>query len=266
MIGFLYEYRLGLDLLTPPPLPEPEVAPEARAGIVPKLCVGYLPEDKQWGYIGGNCPKNYAFVANLARGGKHKTGPAEFVPLIGLCCALPADDILTDRHVYNEFEECPDQYVATGGGGKECQVNCSMRCTQINTKKYKLGVEHRSYYVRFAGGGRLHGQGSAAGIFWKQLPTAIRYAVGRISNFEWQRQSCLGYPLGALFTRKSGKRCDSFFYRQLQYLDSTPVKIFPDCAAVSDGYSSNPKCLAADEAGEAVVVIPFPRNSGKLVH
>ena len=242
-LGFIYEYRWGYELLTPPPLPELEVSPEARPGVNPKVCVGFLPNMATFGYTGLNCPRNYAIVANYDMGGPHKSGPGEFVPLVGNCCPLPAGDILSNRHTYDSTESCPDQYVATGSLG-HCERNCTMRCTQINTKKYKLGPEQMSYQVKFASTHRVSGQGSAKRVFWETLPKGIRFSVLRSDHRKWHDDGCLGVPLGSLLTKKAGKRCDGFFYRQLQYLDGTPVKMFPDCAAISDIYHPKPECLA----------------------
>jgi hypothetical protein len=244
ILGLIYETRFGYELMTPDPLPAPAVAPVAREGIVPKVCVGFKPGaiSLPWGYEGGNCPKNSVYVANHDVGGSNKSGPGEFVQLTGLCCELPADDILTDRHTYSEFERCPDQYVATGGAGA-CEQGCTMRCTQINTKKYTLGPETVAYYVKDAEAGKLYGQGDTIRVHWQQLPESVRWGVLRSSHNEWTGDSCIGVPLGSMLVRKSSKRCDGFFYRELRYLDGVPVKIFPDCDTISDLYSPNPTCI-----------------------
>lgn len=255
IVGFLYETRMGYELRTPPPLPTPAIAPEAREGVVPKPCVAYRPESASWGYENGNCPKGYAMFANHEVGGANKQGPGELVRLHGLCCPLPADDILTNRHTYSEFERCPDQYVATGGAG-HCDDSCTMRCTQINTERYTLGPETMAYYVKDRNVGRLHGQGSAIRIHWQQTPIAIRYGLLRLEHNLWTGDGCMGVPPGSLLVRKSGKRCDGFFYRELQYRDGTPVKMLPDCAALSDPYHPNPQCLGPEDAHKAAPVVP----------
>lgn len=253
-LGYLYHTRMGYELTTPAPLPEQNPAPEVRRGLKPQICVGVNSDEPTFGYTKEQCPKHHAIYANSDVPGAHKTGPGRYVQLTGLCCPLPSDDILTDEHLYFEQETCPDQYVATGAGG-DCEDKCTMRCTKINTKRYKLGPEKVAYYVKFADAGRLFGQGRTKRVFWENLPQALRYGINRTKHDLWASDGCLGVSLGSLLTRKNQKRCDGFFYRELQYLDGVPVKMFPDCEAISDLYSAKPQCLDAKRAGEAIKAV-----------
>ena len=260
IIGFCYHYRFGYDLIEFPPVPEREIPAQVREGIEPKICVGFRPDEGKIGSTARHCPKNHAMFANNKVGGKNKSGPGNYVRLEALCCPLPANDILTDRHTYNEFEECPDQYVATGGSGR-CQDKCLMRCTQINTKKYRLGTETVAWYFQHRTMSRLHGQGDTKKVYWDKLPASIRYGAGRRTHKTWSINGCIGVPLGSLLTKKNQKRCDGFHYRELQYLDGTPVKMLPDCQFISDPYASNPRCLDNESEIEVQPVVIIHRSS-----
>ena len=248
IVGLLYQTRMGYELTTPPEPENFDPPAEVRAGISPKVCVGTVDEQGALGYTKLLCPKNHAILSVSDQPGANKSGPGKFVQLEGLCCPLPSNDILTDEHIYSEMESCPDSYLATGGSGT-CGESCTMRCTKINTKKYRLGPEKPSWYVKFKDAGRLHGQGSSERIFWEQITPGLRYGVLRVRQAYWASDGCLGVPFGVMLTSKKNKRCDGFLFRELQYLDGVPVKIIPDCAEISDPYSPNPECL--DEANKS---------------
>ena len=143
------------------------------------VCIGYLPNSKRWGQTGssidnavhnfsGNCPRGYAFFSVNRQTGKKQS--AGLIPVIGSCCKLP-DDALSDSHVF-EKAECPKDHVVTGAKSvpidpsgifcmerhkdktKNCvnvweQLDKIMRCTKINTKRYKLGdLQEKSISAR----------------------------------------------------------------------------------------------------------------------
>ncbi len=211
------------------------------------LCLGYAEDKKSWGNFTGTCPKSYAFLSNQDPAGGNKSGPASRVPLHGNCCKLPFDDILTDQHVYNVIDKCPDNSVATGTNVDrlgQCTTNCGMRCTFINTEKYRLGDEQpAAYWKDERSGPALYGQGSAELAGFDDIPLALRYGIGREAHGSWDRDGCIGNPIGSLLVHKETKECSGFFYRELLYKDGTPVKMFPHCDAISDKFDPNAKCL-----------------------
>ena len=242
-MGFAaWYYRGGYDLIPMYPLEFEGPPPEAREGMNPQVCVTYDPVNFLWGQQSVNCPPNYAYYANQNESGANKEGPGEFVNIHGACCPLPSNDILTENHTYGEFERCPDQYVATGGSPR-CIKGCTMRCTQINTDKFMLGPERLSYFVQAEAHYRYYGRGWTGRTLLAYVPIAIRYAIGRDAHNNWNQVGCVGIPFGSLLTRKTGKRCDGFSYRQLQYKDGTPVKMYPDCKDISSKYDPFPTCI-----------------------
>lgn len=212
------------------------------------ICSGFrgdLEEGLNWGPTIEPCPDGYAFFGqDDPPGGLTPESPARYVGVTASCCRLPYPDILTDHHVYNVMEECPEGYVATGGGVAErCGSFCTMRCTKINTAKYKLGPERSALYWTRKWSAVAWGGGSALKIDWEDIPVAIRNAVGRTSAMRSDVDGCIGFPFGSLLVRKTRKSCDGFFYRQLLFLDGKPVPTYPECEELDDPRAEYPRCV-----------------------
>ena len=211
------------------------------------LCLGYAEGLGWWGSVSGNCPSGHAMLSNQDPAGPNKMGPPSKVPLSGACCKLPFADILTDTHVYNVIEKCPDNSVATGTNVDkrgQCTSNCGMRCTFINTEKYRLGEESASVYWRVENdGSATYGQGDSEMSGLSEVPLAIRLGIGREAHGRWDNDGCIGDPIGSLLVRKTTKECSGFFYRPLLYKDGRAVQMFPHCDAISDKFDPNAKCL-----------------------
>ena len=109
------------------------------------------------------CPRGYAFLgANSRYSGRY---PPRAVPVSGVCCPLPSNDILLDEHQYAD-ELCPKHYVATGTdsrrpcrkswnrltGATECASDEGyfLRCTKINSARYSLSPMHSGVFWGFA--------------------------------------------------------------------------------------------------------------------
>ena len=225
----------------------------------PKICTGFDAESGKalLGRLDADlavysCPTSHALF------GVHNPGSSDIVPfginLIGNCCPLPHDDILTDEHV-RVSDACPPGYVVTGGGTFSLCDNCEkfMKCTKINTKRYQLGPQRS---------GVAWGVDSRGVYFWKErkrikrkeLPVAIRFGVSRRSRWIFEPAGCVGDPMGSIPVRKTSKRCKGIFFRQLQYVGligdppaGTPVKMFPDCHDIDDILSNNPRCIVREE-------------------
>lgn len=214
------------------------------------VCNGFAPLNSQSGVVGewgerfGNCPPGYAYYANQDPGGARPPGGAA-IPVTGSCCRLPFDDILTDRHVYDVLERCPDDSIVTGTGVDKfgtCIEHCVVRCTYIDTSKYRLGEERSAYYWRIPAVGTTSGGGSAGTLSLTDIPLAIRIGVARYSHSRFDTDGCVGIPFGSLLVRKESRNCDGFFYRQLFFADGTPVPMYPRCDRISGLYEPNSKC------------------------
>ena len=215
----------------------------------PQLCSGYLGTIKDgsgedWGSVTDKCPKNYAFYATLPSSSPRDSLP-EDVSLVGFCCPLPAQDILTTNE-FIEREQCPENSVATGLANVDCE-DCrnALICTEINTQRYELSTVTP---------GVLWGNSST---FWKhrrrvqfgELPPGLKYGVSRRNKYTFVFAGCIGYPFGSLVVGKRNKRCQGILFRQLMYRgmfgDSpagTPVKMYPDCNVVTSLFSTEPVC------------------------
>jgi len=208
-----------------------------------RVCIGLDQKGIPMVWSAPNCPPNHAIIGEDDLGSRRKDGPGENVPVLGNCCPLPFDDILTEKHYYSVTSACPENSLVTGASRADCQRHCSVRCTEINTSKYKLGPERRSYYWhrtwRFnkAGGSWLES------MRFNDIPVAIRYSMSRETQKQWDIDGCVGVPFGSPLTRKETGRCSGFFHRQLLYLDGTPVPMVPRCLDVSDPYDPNATCV-----------------------
>lgn len=226
----------------------------------PKVCTGFLPDTKRWGNQLQHdklfCPPHFAFFGTAKPVGEN--GEATAI-VAGTCCPLPETDILVDSHSFASGH-CPEDTVATGirvNEGSTVTADTTpqnrrfeLRCTKINTDRYQLGQSLP---------GALWGFDLASGpYFWKEdftlktadLPPAIRAGLERHDYQEFSRNGCVGMPFGSLLVAKTGKRCKSLFFRQLQYrgiaadpAQATPVAMYPDCRYISDPFSPDPECV-----------------------
>ena len=116
-------------------------------------------------------------------------------------------------------------------------------CVVIDNNRYDLGPE-------------LHGVGWGLGNDWQkarfrtdEIPSAIRFSVGRTSPTSWDIDGCIADPIGALATGVANPTCETATFRQLQYAGlpgdppaGTPVQMFPDCAIPPDMWSTDATC------------------------
>ncbi len=206
-------------------------------------CIGYVPGFSDWNRSRGEmCPANYAILASGDSTSPNKFGPPNYVNISANCCPLPFDDILTDKHVENVFEKCPDGAVMTSGAD-QCGASCAVRCTYINSERYMLGPEKQALYVKDPEKNSASGRGYAELVSLLDVPLALRYATVRSTFIIFDADGCVGNPYGSLMVRKSEKQCSGYYYRQLLYKDGTPVPVIPHCDAISDLYDPNAKCL-----------------------
>ena len=164
------------------------------------------------------------------------------VAVFGICCPLPFGDVLTDQQFYGVTENCPENAVVTSLSEGSCGNFCTVRCTAINTAKYKLGPERHG--ALWGGGGQFYGGVfRGADIGFDEIPAAIRYSFGRSNQFGWDEDGCIGLPPGSLLTGKQTRRCSGYRYRELLYLDGTPVVMFPKCSKLSNPEDPNATCI-----------------------
>lgn len=239
-------------VFAPMPLPEGEVVYAEGVG---RVCNGWNSDAKEMGASWVPCPKGYAIYAVDDPGGGRAGGPPQYVPVKGSCCPLPFEDILTDEHLYNVYDDCPDGYVATGGisyfrretaadavaNWANCGDKCGMRCTKVNTEKYTLGKPVPAVYWVREWSSAMAGYGFSARAGLEDVPPAIRYSLGREDSYKNDNDGCVGYPYGSLLVSKRKKSCDGFLFRRLLYKDGSPVPMFPKCTDVKDRDSENPQ-------------------------
>lgn len=213
------------------------------------VCVGFNKTSQKWGWKHYReswikCPPHHAFFGVNK---SHSRREMEHVSLHGNCCRLPADDILTEKHI-ESTTYCPDQFVATGLQGRAGNPKSvsHLRCTKINTDKYSLGKPHRG--VRW-------GVESSAAFPWherksirrNQIPMAIRYGIGRYLKSVFTVSGCVGEPIGSLLVGKEFSNCKGLFWKQLlrktEDKGLRPVTMFPKCRDIDDVFSPDAKCL-----------------------
>lgn len=202
----------------------------------------------KWGYIyNAMCPANHVFLATPSASTRSTDNP-ESITSGGICCPLPASDMLTD-HSSRTGERCAEDSVAIGAamsGDFACE-NCVREfiCARINTDRYTLGPETEGRRVGFrsslSDGSKLISQGD--------IPMSFRYGVGRVGQYTWQQSSCIGFPFGSVVTGKTSKYCNGRRFRQFLYRGSegdpkrgTPVQIFPHCSMIFGIFSDQPIC------------------------
>lgn len=190
-----------------------------------------------------SCPPHHAFYGNIDPGADLEDDEGRYVKLYSTCCPLPAKDILTEDHIYGIEQSCPENYVATGGSEYYCGSHCAMRCTRINTEKYRLGPKQKSFYWRVEWKIPSAGRGFTKQIRFRNIPAAIRGGLGRTADLTKTEtmDDCIGIPFGSLLVEKNSNDCAGFFYQQLFFRESgEAVRMFPDCADVIDGQCISP--------------------------
>lgn len=207
-----------------------------------------------------DCPIGSGVMApdDPAIGSLRNAGP-ENVPIHGPCCPLPYKDILTGDHIYNVLGECPDGYIVTGrtaapkNSPGDCGSACAVRCTRINSEKYRLGPKTPGVYwyqpTLLETTINLRSSGQSETVRFSDLPPAIRTFVGksrlgpgRVANPD-DTDGCIGSPFGSLFTGKRGTSCDSFIFRQLLSRDGNVVPIYPACAQIETRFDGTLRCI-----------------------
>ena len=216
--------------------------PPEIVGVVPPggeamACSGFNSKRDRWGVEYGYCPRNHAFFGVDDPAGAK--GPPKKIRAVHTCCQLPSDDILLQQHVFVQ-EECPEEYVATGSKrlGEGEATRHLLRCTRVNTDRYKLSTELPSVYWGNGGAGWQEG---AVRISRDTIPASLRYSVGRKAIDDWDVDGCVGYPWGSLLSKKSSKYCSGMYFKQLQFVGvpgdppaGTAVKMLPDCREIAN--------------------------------
>ena len=217
----------------------------------PYVCNGYTPllERYRWGRAWFlECSPGYALYETddpSSSGGR--AANSRHIP--GVCCPLPADDILSEEK-QEVTDVCPEDFIVTGAldAVVEGKGVYNLRCTKINTKRYQLGeIKSGTYW-----GIGTSMSWSKEGLQREDLPAAIKMAVGRQSFSEWDNDGCIGSPVGSLWSGKriANNSCEQVVFRELQYkgLDGdpprgTPVTMFPECEEVIGVFDPRSGCL-----------------------
>lgn len=241
-------------------LSSPDAATGRALGILgdppgPHACLGFRPIDSaenlrlgslnnassmmNWGTTYSHCPDGYA-VLNLGNVRRDFSGRVKR-DLSGICCRLPAQDILTSEHRYAD-NRCPENFVLTGFRAFESEKRenghaGALRCTAIDRSRYQLGPEQPGSYWGFAYSMRFE----KGRIPRTRLPVALRFGAGRTI---WQSRTdggCAGGTAGGLFVSIDGETCMEHRFRRLEYSGApgdpeqgTAVKMFPECSSLED--------------------------------
>ena len=235
----------------------------------PMVCSGYNFGNDSWEHTGevpdrvfeDHCPKDFALLRVEWMTGANRGAP--YLPIRGVCCPLPKG-ILTEEHSYVS-EHCPEESVATGartdeenaafgnGPGDRWENSVHlMRCTKINTKRFRLGPPAKTLRLGFQADFD-HWFYSSTFTSMGRIPIALRYGLSREGRYTFSTGGCIGYPWGSLLTGKMHKYCGLEF-RSLEYAGQagdppagTPVKLYPDCISLDDPLSPAPRCLPRDQ-------------------
>lgn len=121
-----------------------------------------------------------------------------------------------------------------------------VRCTKINTEKYSLspvvkgtfwGVSAKEWREPFR-------------INWSEIPPGLRYGIGRVSNYHFLENGCVGRSFGALLTAKRSRYCRDMEFRSLQTRSQSSstqelaeVEMYPECLYVKEYQSESPECV-----------------------
>ena len=217
----------------------------------PKACVGYVKPD-YWGHEAHLCPPNHAIYGVDDPAGDNEP---EYYPVRGSCCPLPATDILTKDHVWEPIA-CPHPYVATGVDNHHGVKY--IRCTRINTNRYRLGAQTHPYF--YWGDGDA-GDTGAIRVNTSTIPAAIRPAHGRNNYRSWGSDGCVAglderssdpTKWSGLFVARTGKNCPNMFFRRLFFQgikgdppSGTVVRLFPRCHGAPNPYDRYASCPGA---------------------
>lgn len=243
-----YQRYLDRSELSVFPELEFETDPEITAGHTPQVCNSQIDASGSFGNGPEECLPNHTFVNAEDISDSGWSGTAAGVQFSGICCALPSDDILTKEHVYNVETECPSNYVITGSVPGSCGERCFVRCTRINTDRYKLGPKYQGAYWKLDGIYPSGGRSGAPQILHSDIPAGLRYGVGfKGLNSDgtelWDSDGCVAVPFGALPVEKRHPGCGGLYYRPLLYRNGKAVRMFPDCVAVEAAASKEPRCI-----------------------
>jgi hypothetical protein len=259
-IGLSYEFAPNY------PLDEDFLSAVSEDPSLP-VCSGVRADREGISLIPGACLPGQAMVATFNYSQQFIEDESHSARLTGTCCPLPQDAFARNASgaiIYSEpeLEECPDGYVAVGGStASDCGGKCYMSCAKINDEAYMLGEERKAVAWVLADDPGGSGEGDAARAFFKDIPLAYRYAVGRegydtnyrdlanpysgksYRNF-FNKDGCVGSPVGSLLVRKVNSSCGGFFFRQLLHKETgKPVKFIPHCDAIEGVYTDSPKCI-----------------------
>lgn len=234
-------------------LAQPRMHSEVSTQHTPQLCTGELPyaDEVKYGMIfakppdttAAHCPPDYAIYATLLHGRPITENPAS-VAIRGICCPLPAKDILIDEFT-EVVDSCPKDYVAVGTTF-ECE-SCvpRLRCQKINSSRY---------YLSEVSSGEHWGATSTpwkyrTNLLKSDIPRGIRAGVSRAARYDYYSSGCVGYPFGSLLVAKTGKRCPAFKYRRLLFrglsgdpVAGTPVAMYRNCQNLSESPEGELRC------------------------
>ena len=219
--------------------------PRFTAGHSPQICSGL-----EYPHYGDYCPANFAIYTIEDGSSSHFRDIPGSVPITGVCCPLPATDILTGEHAYNIKGACPDNYIVTGRSSFSCGENCFVRCTRINTKRYVLGKKTVAAYWKRPGKYPSGGRGGAQQISLVNVPWAIRYAAAYSFPFAdrgleaWDQDGCIGVPPGSVLVEKQKDGCGGVYFRPILFKESgRMVRTYPECESISGVEQKSPKCV-----------------------
>lgn len=221
-----------------------EENPEITKGHVPKICTGIVSKEHS-----KECPPNFAFMTAEDRSPSSFGETAASVSLRGVCCELPANDILTDEHAYNVEGECPANYITTGASGHGCSNNCFMRCTRINTNRYTLGKKYQGVYWKREGTDPGGGRGGAAQIMFLEVPVALRFGTGFSwddadrGEEPWDIDGCISAPFGSVIVEKRSSGCGGLYFKPLLFKQGgKAVRTYPECDTIGGILEKKPFC------------------------
>ena len=260
---------------------EPSPTPDPRWS--PPVCTSFDPQSKRYGPYGepeyravDGCPQGSVFIAEMILSSR-ETKAFQTTALKGNCCALPPDALTPARHLF--AGKCPDGSVVTGARGFSAVANelrndqvptYLLECTFINTKRYQLGTPNFAVRVSTTpqGAGRpglqeVFGLSPHVSTSWNRIPAGIRFAIGRVGRHGREAVYCAGYPWGSLLVGRGAHSTCGFIHRELQYrgepgdpVQGYPVSMFPECDAIGDPFSENPRCIRATPESSPVPPAP----------
>ena len=219
-----------------------------RAAHNPKVCSGFVNGESTFVMM-ADCPPGHAFYSQCCSpGGVSTFADGSRVMVSGVCCPLPAEDILMeDEPSVLAVEECPEGYVATGGTTRDCpDCRYHLRCTRINAARYTLAAAGRGINWGISSSYWKHSKVIARG----ELPPAVRFGLGRTGLYRFRSSGCIAEKPGALLVGRYSKHCSDHYFRELQFRGAagdpqlgTAVRMFPECLVPPDPFTQNARCL-----------------------